>query len=52
MNILKEAQRSLAEAFAHYVCMRFKFRASVLRDEESKQVVELYDEACHCCPAP
>ena len=33
MNYLADTTNELTEAFAHYFCMRMKFRSTVLREE-------------------
>lgn len=48
MKFLTKTARLLREAFMHYVCMRLKFRSSVVRASLSQQMTDICLESC--CP--
>jgi len=49
MKILSDTTQKLGATFMHYVCIRSKFRSTVLKDSLLQQNVELC--TVNCCPS-
>ena len=49
MKIVTDVTRLVADMLMHYVCMRLRFRSSVLKDSLPEQEAEICLETC--CPA-
>ena len=49
MKIIESTKRILGDALMHYVCMRLRFRSSVLNDSPPKQEAVICEP--ECCPA-
>ena len=48
MKIFTNITRTLADALMHYVCIRLKFRSSVLNDSAPVEEAAVCEESC--CP--
>ncbi len=49
MKIIESMKRVLGDALMHYICMRLRFRSSVLNDSPRQQETVVCEP--ECCPA-